>query len=295
MSSTQTPGLIDLWPGGPPDPIPGVGPEASFLSPAALGVETDWWRNVTRPTLTVVRPAAGKAGRGGVIICPGGGWRILAWSHEGMDLAHWFAERGVTAFVLKYRLMPTPDDPAAFAKVNAAAQGREAEASRLSGKTAPRVLSDLVSDPRFVAARAAAANDGRQALAVVRERAGEFGLDPDRIGMVGFSAGAFLTIDVALEPGGRPLAYAGAIYGGEAGAIPVPADAPPLFTCIAQDDRMLFRVVEGLYAAWSDADRPAELHIFQKGGHGFGMHAQGKPVDRWIALLEAWLKDLGEL
>ena len=84
-------------------------------------------------------------------------------------------------------------------------------------------------------------------------------------------------------------------YGGETSGRPVPADAPPLFTCIAQDDRMLFKVVEGLYADWSNADRPAELHIFPRGGHGFGMVPQNKPIDRWLGLMEDWLADLGHL
>jgi acetyl esterase/lipase len=84
-----------------------------------------------------------------------------------------------------------------------------------------------------------------------------------------------------------------AIYGGETQGRPVPADAPPLFTLIAQDDRLLFKIVEGLYANWSNADRPAELHIFARGAHGFGMIKQGLPVDRWIDLLGDWLKDQG--
>jgi hypothetical protein len=98
-----------------------------------------------------------------------------------------------------------------------------------------------------------------------------------------------------VRPDGPPLAYAAAIYGDETGGAAVPADAPPLFACIAQDDRLLFRVVEGLYADWTTADRPAELHIFQKGGHGFGLVRQQRPVDQWSALLELWLKDLGYL
>jgi hypothetical protein len=73
----------------------------------------------------------------------------------------------------------------------------------------------------------------------------------------------------------------------------VASDAPPLFTCIAEDDRILFKVVEGLYADWSNADRPAELHIFTRGGHGFGMVKRGMPVDRWIDLLGDWLVDQG--
>jgi dienelactone hydrolase len=98
--------------------------------------------------------------------------------------------------------------------------------------------------------------------------------------MVGFSAGAFLATDLAMDPRGAPLAFIAPIYGGETQGRPVPADAPPLFTVVAQDDRTLFRVVEGLYADWSSADRPAELHIFARGGHGFGVGKRGLPVDR---------------
>lgn len=286
--------LIALWPDGPPDPIPGVGPEAVFrMGTGGGGPETDWLRNISAASLTVVRPHPDLANGAGVIVCPGGGWRILAWRHEGLDIAQWFAERGVTAFVLKYRLMPTPDDPDAFARLNAATMAREGELAQVSGKNAARSLKDFALDDIHHHAIAAAAADGRRALAVLRERAGEFAVASERIGMIGFSAGAFLTASVAMRPDAAPLAFAAAIYGGETWGAPVPADAPPLFACIAQDDRMLFRVVEGLYADWSDADRPAELHIFQKGGHGFGMVRQNRPVDRWPALLEAWLKDLG--
>jgi hypothetical protein len=96
-----------------------------------------------------------------------------------------------------------------------------------------------------------------------------------------------------MDPRAEPMAFAAPIYGGETQGRAVPADAPPLFTVIAQDDRLLFRVVEGLYADWSSADRPAELHIFRRGTHGFGMVKQDQPVDRWIELFGAWLKDLG--
>lgn len=294
VSARVAPEIIALWSQGAPDPFPNVGPEAVFQQVGGKGPPVDWYRNVSQPTLTVYRPA--QPNGTGVIICPGGGWRILAWAHEGTDLAEWFAARGVTAFVLKYRLMGTPDDPAEFEKRNAAAQAGEAQAAQLSGRTAPRSMAQLVrGNETLLKARQMAAVDGRRALAVVRERLAEFGLQDERIGMVGFSAGAFLTADVAVEPGGAPLAFAAPIYGGETGGKPVPADAPPLFTCIAQDDRMLFRVVEGLYSDWSDADRPAELHIFQKGGHGFGLVTQNRPVDRWLGLMEAWLADLGYL
>ena len=154
-------------------------------------------------------------------------------------------------------------------------------------------LEELIRGDGFRHIRAVASDDGRRALAVAREIAPSLGVDPGRIGMIGFSAGAFVTADVALDPGGAPLAFAAPIYGGETQGAAIPADAPPLFTCIAQDDRILFKVVEGLYADWSNADRPAELHIFARGGHGFGMVRRGWPVDRWIELFGDWLADRG--
>jgi dienelactone hydrolase len=154
---------------------------------------------------------------------------------------------------------------------------------------APRALADALSDESITRAREIAADDGRRAVEVVRERAAEWGVKPERIGILGFSAGAFLAADVALDPRGMPLAFVAAIYGGETFGRVVPADAPPLFAAVTQDDRLLFRVVESLYSDWSSADRPAELHVFTHGGHGFGMGKRGLPVDRWIDLLGDWL------
>ena len=111
--------------------------------------------------------------------------------------------------------------------------------------------------------------------------------------MIGFSAGAFLVVDVAIDPRAAPLAFVAAIYGGETLGKPIPKDAPPLFTCIAQDDVLLYRVVEGLYSHWTDAERSAELHIYRRGDHGFGMVKQGMPSDRWIEQFRDWLVDLG--
>ena len=209
--------------------------------------------------------------------------------HEGVDLCHWLTERGYTAFLLKYRVTPTPADPAEFAAQEQRMIERVGLADRIPAAKAPRSLVDLIKSEGLALGRVVAHDDGTRALQLVRERAGEFGVKPDRIGMIGFSAGAFLAADVAMDPGGAPLAFVAPIYGGETGGKPVPADAPPLFTCIAQDDRILFKVVEGLYADWSNADRPAELHIFARGPHGFGMVRQDLPVDRWIDLFADWL------
>lgn len=281
--------VIRLWPDGPPSVIEGVGPETSYKAMSGVAAGTTMLRNVTDPTLTVFRPDPAKANGVGVVVCPGGGWRILAWQHEGIDLAHWLAERGYTAFLLKYRLRGTPNDPAEFAARMAALDGRIA--GPLPALEAPRVFSQLDATEGHVRGREIAAEDGRRALALVRERAGEFDLKPGKLGMIGFSAGAFLVADVALGAGGPD--FVAAIYGGEIGGRIVPADAPPLFTVIAHDDRYLFRMVEGLYLGWTDADRSAELHIFARGAHGFGMVRQGLPSDRWIDLFGDWMADQG--
>ena len=283
--------IIRLWPDGPPSALPGVGPEAAFLRAAAGRADTTMLRNVSDPTLTVFAPDPAKANGVGVIVCPGGGWQVLAWEHGGVDLAHWLAARGYAAFLLKYRVRGTPPDPAAFDQ--ASAKLAASLPTQVPGALAPRALSDLIKDESVTKARQIAADDGRRAVEIVRDRAAEWGVEPGKVGMVGFSAGAFLTVDLIMAPGAAPLAFAAPIYGGETLGQPIPADAPPLFTVIAQDDRLLFRVVEGLFADWSSADRPAELHIFTRGGHGFGMVRQGLPVDRWIDLFGDWLTDQG--
>ena len=107
--------------------------------------------------------------------------------------------------------------------------------------------------------------------------------------MLGFSAGAFLAVDVALDPRADPLAFVGAIYGGETRGATVPLDAPPLFTVVAGDD-LLRKIVEGVHHDWSEAGRPSELHVFARGGHGFGMIRQGSPSDRWTDLFVDWLE-----
>ena len=281
---------IRLWPDGAPRTIPDVGPEMVLRSPPSGGADTDMLRNISDPTLTVFAANPARANGIGVIVAPGGGWRILAWEHEGIDLANWLAERGYTAFLLKYRVMGTPADPDAFAESRLPPPG---PSPFEQAANAPRALAELTRGSKSTAyAREIACDDGVQALKLIRERAGDWGVEPERIGMIGFSAGAFLAVDVAMAPETR-LAFVAPIYGGETSGRPVAADAPPLFTTIAQDDRMLFKVVEGLYADWSNADRPAELHIFAKGGHGFGMVRRGLPVDRWIDLLEDWLADQG--
>ncbi len=248
-------------------------------------------RNVSEPTLTVFRPTNGNPNGIGVIVCPGGGWRILAWEHEGIDVANWLAEQGYTAFLLKYRVRGTPAKQADY-DAEMLQMYSQIDLTR-KGRTAPRAMSDIVPYESIRAARDAAADDGRRAIALVRGHAKDWDVDPARVGMIGFSAGAFLVVDVAVDPRAAPLAFVAPIYGGETLGRPVPADAPPLFSVIAQDDALLYRLAEGLYADWTDAERSAELHIYRRGNHGFGMVKQGSPSDRWINLFHEWLADQG--
>lgn len=282
--------VIVLWPHGPPSKLQSVGPEIEFRIPYGAAAETTVLRNVSEPTLSVFRPKDRDPNGVGVVVCPGGGRRIVAWEHEGTEIARWLTERGYTAFVLKFRVHGTPP----------AAEDYQAWEAELGsgidvsgrGREAVRTMADVKPYEIFAATCDAQAEDGRRAVAIVRERSKEWGVDPAKVGMIGFSASAFLVTDVALDPRAAPLAFVAPIYGGETGNRPVPSDAPPLFTAVAQDD-FHYRMTESLYAAWTDADRSAELHVFRRGGHGFGLTKQGLPSDGWIDLFHSWLLDLG--
>ena len=280
--------VIRLWPEGPPSKLEGVGPEVTFRGPVGTAGDAAMLRNVSEPTLSVFRPA--KPNGVGVIVCPGGGWRILTLEHEGIAVAKWLTAHGYTAFLLKYRVHGTPAAQADYDAWEVKLISQIDLTRR--GRTAFRAMGEIVPYEMFRAAREAAADDGRRAVAIVRERAKEWDLGPGRIGMIGFSAGAFLVADVAVDPRAAPPAFVAPIYGGETLGRPVPADAPPLFTVMAQDD-VLYRLAEGLYADWTDAERSAEMHIYRRGNHGFGMVKQGLPSDRWINLFHEWLADQG--
>jgi acetyl esterase/lipase len=287
--------FVPLWSAPPPRDTEGYpAGEEAFEPPLGVAERKVFLRNVSRPSLTVFRPEPARANGVGVIVCPGGGWQALAWEHEGLEMARWLNGRGYTAFLLKYRVSPTPASLDEFMAQQAAIGARHAQ--KPTATQSPKAMDDLIGElgrSTLGYARDVAADDGRQALALVRERAAEWGVDPEKIGMIGFSAGAFLVADVAVDPQGRQPAFIAPIYGGETRGKPVPADAAPLFTVVAQDDRLLFHMVEGLYLAWSAADRSAELHVFARGAHGFGLIPQGMPSDRWIELFDAWLGDNG--
>jgi acetyl esterase/lipase len=236
-------------------------------------------RNVTRPTLTPFLPARGKATGAGVIVAPGGGYVLLSMDKEGYQVARWLADHGVAAFLLKYRVNPTPAGEAEFAEF-----GRRT----FQPKAGPVKPADLPHGELAVA-------DGQEALRMVRRRAEEWGVDPKRVGMVGFSAGAMTVLAVALKdaPDARPD-FIAPIYGPMFPVEP-PANAPPMFIARAADDPLLGLGGFGLVDSWMKSGAPVELHVYEHGGHGFGASHQGTTSDLWIQQFYAWMKARGEL
>ncbi len=239
VSPTDAVEIIRLWPDGPPTRIEGVPVETEITVPTGIAAGTTFLRNVSDPTLTVFLPQG--SGNGiGVIVVPGGGWTVNAWTHEGLDVAPWLTALGYTVFLLKYRLRATDPDEQVFMAEQAALDA--GLAAGLSARMWPGAISDLIpanSDlgVTYWEARAACADDGRRAIELVRAHAERFGV---QVGLGwhdrSFSAGAFLIVDVALDPRADQVAFIAPIYGGETRGAPVPADAPPLFTAVAQDD-----------------------------------------------------------
>ena len=241
-------------------------------------IENTTVRNVTRPTITPYLPDPAKATGAGVVVAPGGAFMSLSMSSEGEEIARWLADQGIAAFVLKYRLNETPRDWKEYMK---ALGQRMAQASR----------NDIGAGLK----EARATQDALAALALVRSRAKAFRIDPSRVGMIGFSAGAMTALNATLEGQGdaRP-AFIGYIYGPMA-AVTVPADAPPMFNAIAMDDSLFRNQGFAIADAWRKARRPVELHAYERGDHGFGI---GRPGTTSVGLLPqftAWLRMHGLL
>lgn len=267
-----------IWPGVAPGSERWTRTEVAYRDGAGKAMI----RNVVQPTLTPILPDPAKATGAAAIVCPGGGFRFHSWDSEGIEVARWLAGRGIAAFVLKYRLVDTGATPAEFEK-------RLADFFALLSRPAP--AGRLPADPERGRILPLAVADGVQAAKVVRERAAEWKVDPEKVGMVGFSAGAMVTMGAVMDPGTR-LAFAAPIYGGGTEGRRVPADAPPLFVLVAGDDTLTASGCLKLATAWREAGRSVELHVYAKGGHGFGMRKQGLPVDGWIDRLGDWLATL---
>jgi acetyl esterase/lipase len=257
-------------PGKPSDDLV-FGPEGSI-------------RNVTYPTLIPVLPRPGTANGTAVIVAPGGGFMFLSMESEGWAVARALADRGVTAFVLKYRLTPTPADDAQF---------QAAIFKLITGLAKKDRPPPKLPDTE-------AGQDALAALKLVRTRAKDWQIDPKRVGMIGFSAGAITTLKAVLDAGSDadaatlPPDFFGYIYG-PMDAVAVPADAPPMFAALAMDDTMFSRGGYEIVGAWRDARRPVELHVYQTGGHGFGLGKPGQTNALLMPEFLAWMEMQGLL
>lgn len=258
--------VVRIWPGQAPGTedwkAPEEGADVTLPNVGRIHVIT----NVTVPTLTVVRPAPGKANGTAMIVLPGGSFRALAWDVDGLETARWLAGEGITAFVLKYRVRPPQ-----------------------KGESFGESLEDFARATQ--ARRAIAVADAEQAIRFVRSHARQYAVAPNRVGIIGFSAGAMATVEVALakDPGGRPD-FAVPMYGAALTPEMPAAGAPPLFIAAAQDDSTLPAInsVE-IFQRWTKAGLPAELHVYEKGEHGFGFRRHNLPADAWPAAFRLWL------
>jgi len=239
-------------------------------------------RNITTATLTPFLPKPEKANGTAVIVAPGGGFRWLSMGNEGWEVAEALAELGIAAFVLKYRLHPTPESLDDFsAWMNRAFSPPPKDTAKNSS---PRPLQLDLSNQL---------EDAEAAYAMIVQKAEEWGVDTSRIGMIGFSAGAGLTMHSALNSQTMKLAFIGPIYGGM-GPVEVPKDAPPMFNVIATDD-FLFKGQFGVISSWYKAGIPVEFHLYQNGGHGFGLGNPNRTSNRWFDSFMHWLNVNGFL
>jgi acetyl esterase/lipase len=259
---------ILLWLNSAPGSEGKSGDEAMRVTPS--GEHVVW--NVHRPSLTPYLPAGGKNTGAGVIVIPGGGHREMWMDHEGYNVAQWLSDRGIAAFVLKYRL-------------------------------ARETNSTYRIDVHAFA-------DTQRAIRVVRSRAQEWGIRPTRVGVLGFSAGGELAalasmtftnaVDGVTDSVDRENArpdFQALIYPGSSRRIEPAKDSPPVFLACAYNDRP--DIAEGLanvYLKFKRVGVPAELHIYSSGGHGFGLRTTNtKPVGAWVARFQEWLGDSGFL
>ncbi len=278
LALSAEPLTINVWPGKPPGETKELPPEADQTKPQdrlIAGRRIIKLGNVSTPQLAIYRPDKSKDTGAAVVICPGGGHHILAYDLEGTEVAEWLNEIGVTGIVLKYRV-----------------PGRDPEKRWL-----------------------AAVQDAQRAMSLVRSKASELGLDPKRIGLLGFSAGgqvaALVSVmqqrqyeplddldKVSCRPDFAVLIYPGGLD--EKGQpklreeVTVTKDAPPMFFVHAFDDGVSVLNTLLLATELKQVNVSAEVHVYSTGGHGYGLrHVDGQPVTDWPKPCEAWLKTTG--
>lgn len=255
-ASAQT---LEIWPGPAPGSEHWTQKERKVEN-TPLGTVVF---NVVTPTLTVYLPERTKATGTAVIIAPGGAFVALAIDLEGYDPARWLQEKGIAALVLKYRV---PE------------KRQEGIPQMDQDETAKYGIADAI-----------------QAIKVVQQHAAEWGILPDRVGVIGFSAGAMVASGALLQQNdaARP-SFAALIYGGPFGVTPaIRAKLPPIFLAWAQDDPIALDAVVNFYGALRAAGEKPEVHIFSAGGPGFGIRKQGTTSDHWIDDFYYWLEARG--
>jgi hypothetical protein len=282
-SATHAPAQTELrlWPGDAPGSEDWSIPQSISRSASGDRVIT----NVTDPTLTVFLPDVRVATGAAAVIAPGGALRVLAFDNEGVKVAEWLNERGIAGFVLKYRTLQ--QDPAA-------------PRGPVPGVPGPGARQELVivnananpapDDAALGEVLELAVADAQAALALVRSRAREWRIDPERVGIIGFSAGGGVAVGTALAPKSDASPnFLVSAYGPSLQDVDVPAHAPPLFVAVGATH---FNVTNGclaLFAAWQAAAKPAEIHVYDGISAGFGMTKRGHPVDGWTDRLHEWL------
>jgi acetyl esterase/lipase len=277
--------VVDVWPGKAPGDVGIKGEETSRIHQSPLVGPTKLITNVTRPTLTIYQPAKDKNTGTAMVICPGGGYWDLYWELEGEEVAAWLNSVGMTGIILKYRCPRRPGD----------------------------VRGEPPLGPQL---------DAQRAMSLVRSRAAEWGIDPHRIGMVGFSAGGHLAlatatnfeqrlyepIDAIDEISSRPdfavLCYSGYLKAKDKDEIRpglrIPANMPPILLAHASDDNESYggSIAENsvfMYLALKRAGIPTELHIYATGDHDFGVRQNEKLPSSWPQLCVNWLRSQGLL
>jgi acetyl esterase/lipase len=280
-AGASPPIVIDLWPGKPPGDLPVRGEEKTYIRESALYGTNVLITNVTKPTLTVSFPTRGTNTGTAMVVCPGGGYWDLYWEGEGEQVASWLNSAGITAIILKYRVPRPPSVPE----------------------------SEVPIGPQM---------DAQRAVSTVRSRAAEWGINPKRIGIVGFSVGGHLAlvtatnfakrtyerIDATDDSSSRPdfaiLCYSGFLKSKDKDeilpSISIPKDTPPVMLVHATDDTMSpsdHSVI--MYLALKRAGVPVELHIFAKGEHDFGVRQDGRLPSSWTRLCLNWLRAFGLL
>lgn len=208
-----------------------------------------------------------------VLLIPGGGYQFLAMDNEGFDVARRLDRQGVRVFIVKYRTLPLPDS---FAGFKAALAALFQEGVRPAEDNRPYAVADT-----------------QAAIRMVRQRAAEWHVDPAKVGILGFSAGAMtvLATTQANAADARPD-FVGMIYG-PTQSVDLPANLPPLFAAIAADDRFFKSQDLSLIHAWRQSGSKVEFHLYSGGGHGFASQPNGTTSDAWFDQFALWMKASG--